>query len=487
MPDARTFGADALGLDGFVVSIEAVSGPGGASLAVVGQVEGALVESARRVAAALSSVGVELGRVLVHVRPAEHRKRSRALDLPLACAVLVSLGVVPAASLERVLVWGELGPGGETITCAGGLVAAETALREGFAAMLMPRGRADDAAVGVGIDRIDCIMVDSLAELIAHLRGEARLARSRGEPRATCARPGPALHDVRSPLARLAFEVMLAGGHHTAIHGPRGVELAGALACVPIELEPDDAITLTKIHDLVQPTPLLCMPSVRRVGPRTRVDALLGRRDPLRPGELCLAHRGVLVVERLDAWPGPLAAALREAVTAGQVVIGDVRVPARARLLATIDDASRGLGLLERFDLFVGSQSEACSAPSSTSEDEGDRLACAVARQRARFRALPVPWRFNADVPAMAERVFEPITPDAAALLASLAPHTRHRVRRVARTLADLSDHAALDEHALRVAGILCGGEPAPSSRGAGPLPRGTAPTADCLPRSQSW
>jgi hypothetical protein len=60
-------------------------------------------------------------------------------------------------------------------------------------------------------------------------------------------------------------------------------------------------------------------------------------------------------------------------------------------------------------------------------------------------------------------------------------------VRRVARTLADLSDHAALDEHALRVAGMLCGGEPAPSSRGAGPRPRGTAPTADCLPRSQSW
>lgn len=484
MPDARTFGADALGLDGFVVSIEAVSGPGGASLAVVGQVEGALVESARRVAAALSSVGVELARVLVHVGPAEHRKRSRALDLPLACAVLVSLGVVPAASLERVLVWGELGPGGETITCAGGLVAAETALREGFAAMLMPRGRADDAAAGVGIDRIDCIVVDSLAELIAHLRGEARLARSRGEPRATWARPGPALHDVRSPLARLVFEVMLAGGHHTAIHGPRGVELAGALACVPIELEPDDAITLTKIHDLVQPTPLLRMPSVRRVGPHTSVNALLGRPDPLRPGELCLAHRGVLVVERLDAWPGPLVAALREAVIAGEVEIGDVRVPARARLLATIDDASRGLGLLERFDLFVGS-SEASSAPASTSEDE--RLASAVARQRARFRALPVPWRFNADVPATAERVFEPFTRDAAALLASLAPHTRHRVRRVARTLADLSDQAALDEHALRVAGMLCGGEPAPSSRGAGPRPRGTAPTADCPPRSQSW
>lgn len=454
---ARTFGADALGLDGFVVTIEAASESGETDLAVIGQVDGALVESGRRVVAAIAGVGVVLGRVLVLVGPADQHKSSRGLDLGLACALLVARGVVPAAALERVLAFGEVGPGGEIVACAGALSAAETARREGFSALVLPRGCVSEASVIAGLE---LIVVEDLARLIAHLRGEAR-AVVVATPRAA-GEPGPAIVGVDSPLARLALEVMLVGGHHLVIHGPPGSgrsAIAAGLVSVPSELELDDAITLTKIHGLVQATALRTTPSVRRPARHAGLAELLGSGEPVRPGELSLAHLGVLVLEDLHTLPATTLAALRLALIDREVDLDGrrtrVRLPAQARLLATIVDSTRpAIGLramLDRFDLLVATpcRERSIVPPAATPE----RLASAVARQRARLRRGG--WRWNAAVPFTAgTRLFGPLTQDAARLLvvASLDGIEQHRVCRVAATLADLADQPTIDEQAVRLA-----------------------------------
>lgn len=450
---ARTFGAGSLGLDGFVITVEAVSEPGEASLSVLGQGEGPLAESGRRVVAALASLGVELGRTLVHVGPAERRKGSRGLDLAIACGVLTARGVIPAGSMDGVLAWGELGPGSDLLAPAGTLLAADTAKREGFGALALPVASVGEAAPVGGLN---LLAAGDLAALIGHFRGDARLACARTPtelrrelPRAASSVGG----SIGSPLAWLALEVMLAGGHHLVAHGPprSGKSgLAAGLASVPIELAADDAITLTMLHDLRAPAGLLREPSVRRVAHRASPSELAG--------ELILAHLGVLVIDDLHDLPRASLASLRLSLEDREVAIAvgreHVRYPARARLLATIDTTAPRLDLrpvLDRVDLFVAMATPWTAAPSALEHATVDRLAVARERQRARLRGTP--WRCNAEIPCTgsvaAQRI--PLPREARALLADRAPLEQHRVRRVAATLADLAD-TNVDEPSVRLA-----------------------------------
>ena len=469
----RAYAAGVFGIDGFVTRVEAAIGPGLPSLTIVGQgADGPLLRSALRVRIALDRCGFQLPALkqLVNLAPAERRKDGSGMDLAIACALLVCHGVIPAASLADVLLWGELGPDGRLLPAVGTLIAAETARRHGFCGVVLASACVREAAP---IGGLDLLPVSDLPQLIAHLRGELVIAPALVTNHETASdESAPGLTNVHDPRARLALEVMVAGGHHLLAHGPHGsgkTTLARAVAGLLGELGDDEALELTKIHSARSPAGWLRTPQVRMPASSMDLEDLLGGGAPPQPGEVSLAHNGVLALDDLPAFSAACLDGVRRAIEDGAVRVGDARFPARFRLLATMQRCPCGwLGhperactdklaairrfqarlpssLLDRIDLVIPLGAPAPTNVADWSADAA-RGRVATARSRQRARLAQTTWRSNAEIPASGPVLEQlcPLTPAAEDLLTEVARRDDldlrgvRRLHRVARTVADL-------------------------------------------------
>lgn len=481
----RSYSASVLGVEGYVVTVEADVGLGLPGLTLVGRATGALMEARERVRSALGHCGHKLSprKQIVNLAPADERKDSPGIDLAVACALLASHEVVPAERLQGLMLWGELSLDGSLRPAAGTLVIADCARKQGFRALAVPEASADEAAVLPGIE---VLPVRDLPQLVAHLRGDAEIRPyTPGEARSRLLRAVPDLADVRGlSLPRRAIEVMAAGGHNVLMHGPPGVGKTmlarRAIGLFP-PLDDEAALEVTKIHGVAALRALdglVREPPLRAPHHTVSVAGLLGGGPFLRPGEVSLAHRGVLFLDELPEFSRGCLEALREPLEEGVVRIvrarGCVTFPARFQLLAAMNPCPCGfLGhpdrtcvdsqaaiqryqqrvsgpLLDRIDVAVHvapadpEELRAAEAAEPTATVR-ERVLTARARQAERLRGTP--WRTNAEVPAadgMVERLCA-LTPAAEKLLHAsaerrgLSPRALHRVRRVARTIADLS------------------------------------------------
>lgn len=468
-----------LGLEARAVEVQCQVAPGNPRFAIVGLPDKAVAESRERVHAAMSAMGLSLPprRITVNLSPADLPKEGSHYDLPIALALLGAMGIVDAETLASYVVVGELGLDGRVASSPGVLLAALHASMSGLG-LICPAPQGPEAAWA---GQIEVIAAPDLLSLLNHLKGSIVL--SPPVPGEVEARGhGPDLRQVKGQeTAKRALEIAAAGGHNLLMCGPPGAGKSLLAACLPgilPDLTASEALEVSMIASVSGELPggrLIRARPFRTPHHSASMAALVGGGLRIRPGEVSLAHLGVLFLDELPEFQRVVLDSLRQPLETGEVVVaranGHVTFPARVQLVAAMNpcrcghlgDASLACAraprcaadyqarvsgpLLDRIDLHVDVQAVSAAdlvlpAPAEGSREVAARVAAARQVQTSRF--ADASCRTNSE--ASGETLERVATPDepGRALLSQAAEAMRlsargyTRVLRVARTIADL-------------------------------------------------
>jgi magnesium chelatase family protein len=471
------------GIDVLDVETQVVIASGLPAFNIVGLPDKAVAESRERVRAALTAMGLALPpkRITVNLAPADLVKEGSHFDLPIALGLLAAMEVLSDEHIAQYVALGELSLDGALLPVSGVLPAAMGAAGDDLG-LICPEACGGEAAWAGGLD---ILAAPSLMALINHFKGTQLL--SPPQPRLAEAEVAPLdLKDIKGQeTAKRALEVAAAGGHNLLMVGPPGSGksmLAARLPGLLPPLDPAEALEVSMIHSVAG---LLSEGKLMRTRPfrdphhSASLVSLVGGGLRTKPGEISLAHHGVLFLDELPEFQRATLEALRQPVEAGRVAIArantHVTYPARFQLVCAmnpckcghLDDAalacsraprcaqdyqSRISGpMFDRIDLHIDvpavrAADLALPPPAEGSAEVAARIAAARRRQAARFSRLPEPRRIRTNAEADGELLDRIATPDAdgrrlmtdAAERLHLSARAYHRVLRVARTLADL-------------------------------------------------
>src|SRR5437016_5683170 len=353
---ARVRSAAVLGIDAYLVDVETDIANGLPTFATVGLPQGAVKEGRERVYAALANTGYTfpLKRITVNLAPADIRKDGSAFDLPIAVGILAATGQISPERLGRVAVLGELGLEGAIRPVRGALPVALATRAAGLEALVLPRENLPEAGVVSGVRVLGA---GNLAELADFLDGKAELTEASVDLTALFAertRDDVDFAEVKGQAhAKRALEVAAAGGHNILMIGPPGsgkTMLARRLPTILPQMSLDEALETTKIHSVAGVLPVgesLVARRPFRAPHHTISDAgLIGGGSYPRPGEVSLAHGGVLFLDELPEFRKNVLEVLRQPMEDGFVTISraasSLCYPARFMLAAAMNPCPCG-------------------------------------------------------------------------------------------------------------------------------------------------
>ncbi|WP_422020332.1 YifB family Mg chelatase-like AAA ATPase [Roseibium sp.] len=470
------------GIEAVPVDVQVHVGPGMVAFTIVGLPDKAVAESRERVRAALSASGLALPakRVTVNLAPADLPKEGSHYDLPIALGVMAAIGAIPAEFLENYVILGELALDGTLAPVAGVLPAAmgANALEKGLICPFECGGEAAWAD-----SEMDILAPRSLIQLANHFKGTQVLSRPaaklRGDPQGI-----PDLADVKGQeSAKRALEIAAAGGHNLLMVGPPGSGksmLASRLPSILPPLSPRELLEVSMIASLageLADGKLSDRRPFRAPHHSASMAALVGGGLRAKPGEVSLAHNGVLFLDELPEFNPQVLDSLRQPLETGEAIIARanhrVTYPARIQMVAAMNPCRCGHAgepghqcrrgercvteyqarisgpFLDRIDLRIEVPAVTATdligpAESEPSSEVAKRVLAARKLQEQRFFDLGVAARTNAQAPAaVVEKMAQPDDKGLAFLREAaetlqLSARGYHRVLKLARTLADL-------------------------------------------------
>lgn len=457
-----------------------VGDSGGGQFNIVGLADKAVGESRERVRAALSAIGLALPfkRITVNLAPADLPKEGSHYDLPIALGLLAAMGVIPASEIANYVALGELSLDAAVTPVAGALNAA-LAASEQNRGLICPAGNGPEAAFAGGIE---ILATPSLIALVNHMKGASVLTPP--VPRlAESMRAAPDLRDVKGQeSAKRALEIAAAGGHNLLMIGPPGAGKSMLAQRLPSLLPPLDAREALEISMVQSLAGELSGGAISRTRPfrnphhSASMAALVGGGLKVKPGEVSLAHLGVLFLDELPEFQRGVLDSLRQPIETGEAVVAranaHVRYPARFQLIAAMNpcrcgylsDPTLGCGrapkcagdyqsrisgpLFDRIDMHVEvsgvtAADLALPPPSEGNAEVAGRVAAARQIQRERFADHHI--RTNAEAEGELLDSIAALDEAGSKLLREAAERMKlsargyHRVLKVARTIADLA------------------------------------------------
>ncbi|WP_412777689.1 YifB family Mg chelatase-like AAA ATPase [Thalassospira lucentensis] len=469
------------GIETIAVDVQVQMASGLPAFSVVGLPDKAVSEARERVRSALSSMGLALPpkRITINLAPADLLKEGSHFDLPIALGLLAEMDVIGHEDIARFLALGELGLDGSITSVGGVLPAAMEASMQEFG-VICP---CDNGAEALWAGDLEILAPKSLVSLINHFKGTQILARPRAIANVAPAGPVSDLRDIKGQeSAKRALEIAAAGGHNLLMSGPPGSGksmLAARLPGILPDLDARQALETTVIHSVSGLLPeggLIRTRPFRQPHHSASMPALVGGGHRVKPGEMSLAHNGVLFLDELPEFQRNVLDALRQPLETGQVSVAranaHVTYPARVQLVAAMNPCRCGyLGdndlacsraprcgedyqarlsgpLLDRFDIQIdvpAVKPEELDLPANgeTSATVRERVFLARELQMLRYKNEHISTNALADgevlqTAAAPDDAGRELLQDATRRM-KLSARGYHRILRVARTIADLA------------------------------------------------
>jgi len=479
------------GIEALKVVVEVDASRGLPAVVIVGLPDSAVKESKERVRSALTNSGFQfpLKKIVVNLAPADIRKEGTTYDLPIALGILKSAGLLKGEKLEEYLIAGELGLGGELHPVKGVLSGALLARELGLKGMVLPRANAEEALL---IDGIEVIPVSTLKEAAAFINGELEIEPLKGGVKEF---PRPSyqvdMADVVGQFqAKRALEIAAAGRHNLFMVGPPGsgkTMLARRLPTIMPPMDLGEIIETSRIYSVAGLTSEIPVVNRPYRSPHSSASdaAIIGGGSSVKPGEVSLAHNGVLFMDEFPEFKRSVLEALRQPLEDRFVIVsrasGSYRFPADFLLVAASNPCPCGYygfsdgknycrcsphqvkryrsklsgPIMDRIDLRVNvpavKPEEFKDAKGETSAQIRERVLKAYEIQKKRFRGLKI--SFNGQMGRREIKRFCRLDFDAQELLTravssfGLSARAYDRVLKVARTIADLDGSEEIFSH----------------------------------------